>query len=379
MKLIILRLFLTIFVVTVFAACLGSGDGDKTTTLSPETTTTSLKSALTTIISPIQTTTSTTIAPKKETSELTIKITDTGGNPLNGIVAFEKGFVHKGRYLLGTNFSNGMAEIVLPKIRDIPEAEWNYWGMHVYATDHIYFPQEIEVLPGEDYIFEVSLAPEPNPSDDPIMSSIKFEKGNGFTTISVDLSSPINRLGPQNFALNTKTNEILTLQPPIPVTSLRDNYPNGVYTSSYPDDATNPEDWYFVAADHSCSNGPLQGYPVNENIIPALADAETPLSTGPVGGTAVELGEQLVSSMGCTGCHHFDKESKFEEKDDKTNWLIGPGLKGVFKNENLPATGRPSNEENVEKQIREGGGGMPSYSSITQEEFSNIITYLKSL
>ncbi len=59
--------------------------------------------------------------------------------------------------------------------------------------------------------------------------------------------------------------------------------------------------------------------------------------------------------------------------------MIGPGLKGVLKKERLPATGRDANEENIALQILEGGGGMPSYSYLSEEEISNIIAYLDSI
>jgi mono/diheme cytochrome c family protein len=298
---------------------------------------------------------------------------------LNGIVAFEKGFVHKNRFIMGALVTEGKATIELPKVRDIPEVEWNYWGMHVYATNTIYFPKEIEVIPGEDYEFEIALAPEPNPNDDPIISNIEFEEGASKTTIKVDISSPKDELGPQNLALNTKTGEVFAMDPPTPVVSLRDNFPNGVYTLSYPDADTNPTDWYFVVADHSCSNGPLQGYPVDENIIPAMVEGDGPTVTTPPTGTAVELGAQLVSTVGCGACHYFDRESRFEDKGTKTNWLIGPGLKGLFKKEKLPASGRDATDENVKLQILEGGSGMPSYSHLSEEEISNMIAYLDSI
>jgi mono/diheme cytochrome c family protein len=310
---------------------------------------------------------------------VTVRVTDTDGNLLNGIVAFEKGFVHKNRFILGTLVTNGKANIELPKVRDIPEVEWNYWGMHVYATNTIYFPKEIEIIPGEDYEFEIALAPEPNPDDDPVISTIEFDTGAGKATIKVDISSPKDQLGPQNLALNTQTGEVFALEPPSPVASLRDNFPNGIYTLRYPDATTDPRDWYFVVADHSCSNGPLQGYPVNENIIPAMTEGEAPTGTETPTGTAVELGAQLVSKLGCGACHYFDRESRFEDKETKTNWLIGPGLKSVLKKEKLPASGREATDENVKLQIIEGGGGMPPYSHLSEEEISNIIGYLDSL
>jgi hypothetical protein len=280
-------LFLTL--VTIFSGCLGTDGGTET---KQPTSTDSLTIEPTKPTSLEATTTPKTQQPKKETSTITLKITDTNGKPLNGIAAFEKGFLHKSRYLLGTKFSNGIATVELPKITDpqtlvglldreymdrLPWVDWDefkvdeerFWGFHVYVTDHVYYPREIEVLPGQDYEFEVPLAPEPSPSNDPIISRIEFEKGEDKVTIKVEVNSPEDHLGPQDLAFNSKTGEIMVLTPPTPVESLRDDFPNGVYTLNYPDKDTDPSDWYFLAADHSCSNGPIQGYPLGQNIIPA--------------------------------------------------------------------------------------------------------------
>ncbi len=316
-------------------------------------------------------------APVKETSLVTIKVRDTAGNPLNGMALFEKGWVHSNRFAYGGLVVDGELKITLPKVRDIPKSDWNYWGLHVYATDHIYFPQAILVEPGNNSaVFEVSLAPDPNPADDPVISDIAFEKSGGDTIIKMTVSSPKNMLGPQNLAFNSKTGEAFVMEPPSAVAELSDNFPNGVYTLRYPGDV-DPADWYFVSADHGCSNGPVQGYPVDQNIISAGAGA--PSTTVAPSGSVSEIGAELVFAQGCTNCHFFDKISRFEEKDARTNWRIGPGLKGLFTKPELPATGRPAVEDNVRKQIREGGNGMPPYPNLTEEEVSNIIAYLKSI
>jgi mono/diheme cytochrome c family protein len=401
MKGIIFRVLITLFILSVFSGCLGAGDGVETKTPTPTTTTISPSSTSTTSVSPTQTT-STPVVPKEDTSFVTLKITDTSGNPLNGIAGFEKGFVHKGRYLMGVKFSEGIATIELPKIsnpetlvslldneyiektsfidwRNFKIDEERFWGLHVYVSDHIYFPKELEILPGQDYEFEIALAPEPNPSDDPVISSITFEKRATDVAIKAEIRSPINHLGPQDLIFNSKTGEMFVLTPPTAVASLQEEFPNGIYTFDYSDPETDPKDWFVIVADEACSNGPLQGYPVNENIIPALAEGEAPKETEAPAGTPVDIGAQIVSARGCKACHYFDRESRFEDKEAQINWLVGPGLKGVFKKEKLPASGRDATDENVEQQILEGGGGMPSYSYLSEEEISNINAYLTSL
>ncbi len=71
----------------------------------------------------------------------------------------------------------------------------------------------------------------------------------------------------------------------------------------------------------------------------------------------------------CAVCHFHDS----------TETKVGPGLKGVFKNPQLPSTGRPTSEETVRKQIQQGGGKMPPFKNLKEEEISEIIGYLKTL
>ncbi len=71
----------------------------------------------------------------------------------------------------------------------------------------------------------------------------------------------------------------------------------------------------------------------------------------------------------CSVCHFH------ESKDTK----VGPGLKGVFKNPQLPGTGRPTSEETVRNQIQNGGIKMPPFKSLKEEEISFIIEFLKTL
>jgi hypothetical protein len=53
------------------------------------------------------------------------------------------------------------------------------------------------------------------------------------------------------------------MNPPSRVSSLKSNYPNGVYqlgvdTSQAP---INPRDWHFVVADHQCNTTDILSYP----------------------------------------------------------------------------------------------------------------------
>ena len=81
-----------------------------------------------------------------------------------------------------------------------------------------------------------------------------------------------------------------------------------------------------------------------------------------------DKGEALFNAN-CTVCHRPDSK---EEK-------VGPGLLGLFKNLKLPASGRPTTEENVRETIKNGGKKMPSFKNLKEEELTAIINYLKEL
>ncbi len=71
----------------------------------------------------------------------------------------------------------------------------------------------------------------------------------------------------------------------------------------------------------------------------------------------------------CSGCHNADSTEK----------KMGPGLKGLFAKEKM-GTGAKPTYENVLKQINEGGNGMPGYKdTLSDDEKSNIMAYLKTL
>ncbi len=76
-----------------------------------------------------------------------------------------------------------------------------------------------------------------------------------------------------------------------------------------------------------------------------------------------------VFGANCSVCHYGDR------KDPK----VGPGLLGLFKNPNLPGSGRPTSEKTVLKQIINGGPQMPPFKHLKEEDRSALMDYLKSL
>jgi mono/diheme cytochrome c family protein len=80
-------------------------------------------------------------------------------------------------------------------------------------------------------------------------------------------------------------------------------------------------------------------------------------------------GRQLFAEN-CAQCHNATSA------DTK----VGPGLKGLFKNKTLPASGRPATVANVTSQIKRGGNGMPGFAGqLDATQISALVAYLKTL
>jgi|SRR5947209_9965155 len=71
----------------------------------------------------------------------------------------------------------------------------------------------------------------------------------------------------------------------------------------------------------------------------------------------------------CSVCHNTDSDEK----------KIGPSLKSLYKHAKLK-NGKTVTDANVLAVINAGGGGMPSYSdTLSDQEKSDVIAYLKTL
>ena len=71
----------------------------------------------------------------------------------------------------------------------------------------------------------------------------------------------------------------------------------------------------------------------------------------------------------CSMCHNADSTEK----------KFGPGLKGLFKREKL-ADGKKATEANIRARIDEGGGQMPSFKDVLDDQQKDdLIAYLKTL
>lgn len=81
-------------------------------------------------------------------------------------------------------------------------------------------------------------------------------------------------------------------------------------------------------------------------------------------------GAALFVDKGCSHCHYTDRKATKH----------GPGLKGLFKRESLPVSGRPVTEENIRRQLEEPYKDMPSFSDrLTEDEKDRLIDYLTHL
>lgn len=107
---------------------------------------------------------------------------------------------------------------------------------------------------------------------------------------------------------------------------------------------------------------------------PLPGEAISPLVTSSVLNSApgvngsVESGSSLFARY-CASCHYADKE----------DFLLGPGLKGLFQKEKLPVSGRAVADDNVRQQIIRPWRSMPSFAALSAQEIADLIAYLKTL
>lgn len=71
----------------------------------------------------------------------------------------------------------------------------------------------------------------------------------------------------------------------------------------------------------------------------------------------------------CSDCHYADR----------TDTKVGPGLKGLFQLKNLPRSGRPVSDANIQKQLVTPFEAMPDFKDFSPEEMQPLLAYLKTL
>jgi mono/diheme cytochrome c family protein len=89
---------------------------------------------------------------------------------------------------------------------------------------------------------------------------------------------------------------------------------------------------------------------------------------------AAKAGQKIFEEQ-CALCHYADQVKN----------KIGPGMKGILKNKELPFTHKPATEANVREQILKGnpqGKPMPMppfEGKLSAKDMSNLMAYLKTL
>ena len=83
---------------------------------------------------------------------------------------------------------------------------------------------------------------------------------------------------------------------------------------------------------------------------------------------SIEEGKRLFEQW-CKRCHNAYS----------TATIIGPGLKGLLKNDVLPKSKKSATAENVLSQISIPYGKMPAFGFLDEEDKLNIIAFLNTL
>ncbi len=77
----------------------------------------------------------------------------------------------------------------------------------------------------------------------------------------------------------------------------------------------------------------------------------------------------MVFKQNCSACHFTDS----------TATKVGPGLKGIFKQDKFPTSGLPATAENFRKQLKTPFRKMPPFGHLSEEQVNSLLAYLKTL
>jgi mono/diheme cytochrome c family protein len=79
-------------------------------------------------------------------------------------------------------------------------------------------------------------------------------------------------------------------------------------------------------------------------------------------------GEQLFK-QNCSACHFTDS----------TDTKVGPGLKGIFKQNKFPVSGRSVSDDSFRQILKTPVSKMPPFGHLTDEQVNALLNYLKTL
>jgi mono/diheme cytochrome c family protein len=105
-------------------------------------------------------------------------------------------------------------------------------------------------------------------------------------------------------------------------------------------------------------------------LAPGGCDVERRKSNAELGLDAQQIAGRKVYDDYCDRCHE-----PYSSRGKK-----GPGLKGVFKKEFLPASGMPANDDRLTDIVRLGREKMPGFGQVlTPEQIKDLLSYLHTL
>jgi mono/diheme cytochrome c family protein len=90
-------------------------------------------------------------------------------------------------------------------------------------------------------------------------------------------------------------------------------------------------------------------------------------------------GAKGIQDSGDSGAVIFKRNCGHCHRPDSEDYLAGPGLKDLLKNETLPASSRPATVENVRSQLLRPLGNMPAFRHLSQKEIEDLLAHLKTL
>jgi hypothetical protein len=294
-------------------------------------------------------------------------VKNAAGQPLPGLALLEIGELHGNRWGQGALVDErGEFRIELPR--------GGQYGLHVYSSGYIYHPEAVLVEDGKTLRVTVTLVPEGTRANDPVIKRVGFfpwEGNQGKTTyVKLDVADPNNDLGPQVLAFNARIGRAYAMDPPSRVRNLKDDFPQGVYQLPFDTskERIDPNDWYFVVADHQCNTTDILGFP-HEPQPPRVV--RVIVGPRPV---SADTGRDLFQ-LYCNRCHYPDREQTKK----------GPGLVGLFSRKTLPSSESEVSVENVARQILKGsspqirGDRMPPFEHLPTGDIESLLLFLKRL
>jgi Carboxypeptidase regulatory-like domain len=153
-------------------------------------------------------------------SVITGTVRSKAGQPLAGLVLLEKGEIHN-------NVWHGGALVDATGRFRIELAAGGQYGVHVYASGHIYAPQAVRVESDKTLELSVTLVPEPTRANDPMIKRAGFfpwqARQGTVTFVKLDVGDPNDDLGPQVMAFNAATGQAYAMQPVLRQNPVRTN------------------------------------------------------------------------------------------------------------------------------------------------------------